>query len=202
MLFRSPEELDDAATMYPEVLEGRRSIWSGVSYSREEGEVGFASVAYPIFSFSLEGSQDITTHIKRSLGKGRKEVLVSIDSFSEAIEKTRFSGDLVWKDILEKLIGKANISLCIAGRLSEPDVFKGSPQDYERIVHRSKKMWIAGKISSYLLAKSLAQYMEKLGGYKPGQVAVSNGVVVWTRPLPGGGNVERVEVFAEEKELE
>lgn len=190
------------AVLYPEVLGGRRLIWSGVSYSREEGEVGFASVAHPIFSLSWRSGRlgIIRGHIDRSLEKGRKEVLVSIDSFSEAIEKTRFSGDLAWKGTLEKLIGEANVSLCIAGRLSEPDVFKRSPQNYERIVHRSREMWIAGKISSYLLAKSLAQYMEKLGGYKPGQVAVSNGVVVWTRPLPEGGNVEKVEVFAEEVE--
>jgi len=189
------------AVLYPEVLGGRRLIWSGVSYSREEGEVGFASVAHPIFSLSWRSGRlgIIRGHIDRSLEKGRKEVLVSIDSFSEAIEKTRFSGDLAWKGTLEKLIGEANIHLCIAGRLSEPD-FKRSPQNYERIVHRSREMWIAGRISSYLLAKSLAHYLEKLGGYKLGQVAVSNEVVVWTRPLPEGGNVEKVEVFAEEAE--
>jgi hypothetical protein len=190
------------AVLYPEVLEGRRLIWSGVSYSREEGEVGFASVAHPIFSLSWRSGRlgIIRGHIDRSLEKGRKEVLVSIDSFSEAIEKTRFLGDLAWKGTLEKLIGEANVSLCIAGRLSEPDVFKRSPQNYERTVHMSKEMWIAGKISSYLLAKNLAHYLEKLGGYKLGQVAVSNEVVVWTRPLPEGGNVEKVEVFAEEVE--
>lgn len=206
---------DDVAAAYPKVLESRRSIWSGVSYSREEGDVGFASVAHPIFSFSWRGGRPskrrrpsirrrpfIGDHINMSLKEGRKEVLVSIDSFSKAIEKTRFSGDLAWKDTFEKLIGigRANIYLCIAGRLSEPDVFKGSPQNYERIVHRSKEMWIARRISSYLLAKNLAQYLEKLGGYKPGQVAVSNEAVVWTRPLPEGGNVEKVEVFAEEVE--
>lgn len=190
------------AVLYPEVIGGRRLIWSGVSYSKEEGEVGFASVAHPIFSLSWRSGRlgIIRGHIDRSLEGGRKEVLVSIDSFSEAIEKTRFLGDLARKDAFEKLIGKANIYLCIAGRLSEPGVFKRSPQDYERIVHMSKEMWIAGRISSYLLAKSLAHYLEKLGGYELGQVAVSNEVVVWTRPLPKGGNVERIEVFAEEAE--
>lgn len=190
------------AVLYPEVLEGRRLIWSGVSYSREEGDVGFASVAHPIFSFSWRSERlgIIRGHIDRSLKEGRKEVLVSINSFSKAIEKTRFSGDLAGKGAFEKLIGEANIHLCIAGRLSEPDVFKRSPQDYERIVHMSKEIWIEGRISSYLLAKNLAQYMKKLGGYKLGQVAVSNEVVVWTRPLPEGGNVEKVEVFAEEVE--